>query len=288
MNSIFIIGIILSGLGTLGIGILYFFRKYRQKKYMNLVSSLSLIAGATLLAIGSFKTDNRVIESINDFNQRLNIIINDTTINLDLDSLYTIENEFNIWAQNFVKDKEIKKVNLKKSELNQLEEKLKINNEWIEFYNFFISKIESIVTAYNNYSDEKINLTVNYDHLTNIFDEDLIDSTLISVNFHDSVIWKICIHDQTVKTSTTIPEIRINLTYNRKVLPKDIVTIIFIPDISFFNIEYVGSLLIFCIKNNNEFIEIVPRNNPLNSYESYLGDYLTRIFEYQILILDQL
>lgn len=100
-----------------------------------------------------------------------------------------IEQEFKDWAAEFLKNREIRKVELARSELDSVDNQLKVSNEWKPIYEYVLKTIESLVQAYNAESGETIK--VNFPPLPpNLFSEEAINY-VGKIAFLNKVVWHI-------------------------------------------------------------------------------------------------
>ncbi len=82
-----------------------------------------------------------------------------------------IEQEFKDWAVEFLNNRELKKVELARTELDLVDNQLKVSNEWKPIYYYVLNTIESLAHAYNAESGETIK--VNFPPLPpNLFSEE--------------------------------------------------------------------------------------------------------------------
>jgi len=67
-----------------------------------------------------------------------------------------IEQEFKDWASEFLKNREMRKIEFARTELNSVDAQLNVSKEWRPIYGYVLKTIESLVNAYNAQSGETI------------------------------------------------------------------------------------------------------------------------------------
>ena len=67
-----------------------------------------------------------------------------------------IGQEFKNWAAEFFKNREIRKLEFARTELNSVDAQLKVSNEWSPIFGHVLETIESLANAYSDESGETI------------------------------------------------------------------------------------------------------------------------------------
>jgi len=100
-----------------------------------------------------------------------------------------IEQEFKDWASEFLKNREIRKVEFARTELNSVDAQLKVSNEWSRIFGYVLKTIESLANAYSAESGETIK--VNFPPLPpNLYSKQArkYDGNVV---FPNEVVWQI-------------------------------------------------------------------------------------------------
>jgi len=288
MDILTIIGLTLGSIGIiLNQAEKLLVRKFFSGRYLKSVkvfSSICVAVGIILTTTSSKISDHRLNKIVTDFSLKLDKIIYDTIHYKNFDSLLILENEFNKWAKNFVADKDLNEIELQKQKLSTLEKDVRIEKKWSSLYSYIVQTVESIIKSYTKESNEEILYMIKPNIMSNVFDEQYNDSSVMAIIFKDSVIWNLkIIHPMIKMGEYPLPDLKIEILYNRQPKPDDISYFLIGPHLNINDIEGNNQLYIIARTTNNRKVKIVPENNPLDSYRSYLGDYLIKMFEYQVL-----
>ncbi len=254
MNWITILGIVTIGLGTL------------------------LTYYGTSLSSSKDKTE--ITSKIDDFKNDLAKIKNESLTDSEkVKAVEKIKYEFQSWADNFVKEKEEKKVQLDKNDVGLREKKLLLNNKWREYYVNSFEALSQMIEAYNKASG-KTNVKLLE---TNVLPNNIYDAQRpnfrIQVQFGEKTFWMIWLRIDDPITDDNLPVI--NIAVNSK--PNDDFAIM--SDLSF----------AIKPKNKNIYVRVdkpfdkanFKTNYPVNESSNQIIILLKQAFEYQILITEQ-
>lgn len=210
-----------------------------------------IIIGVLVIAFGSWfiyfginkstaKDKNDLIKQINITNKKIDELKDDK--NIDVEKLEDIENEFAIWAEEFVSNKEKKKLDLQKKQIENQSNVLDLNSQWRPHFERFFSDIKSIIDAYNSTTKNKITYDIK-ELPKNIIDKKsgLFESFIY---FKSDIIWKISIRPGRNIAERKVPALGVEI-FNE--IPKDLT--ITIDQFSFVYMEGDDYMLLVNISN---------------------------------------
>jgi hypothetical protein len=159
MNVFIIVGILLIALGTGIVG--YGF---------SIVGILLTALGTGIMVYGQLaksKVDNAEVsyvlqDKVDSVLKRIDEVREGEKDETSAGKIQQIEEEFKKWAAEFLKDRERKKVVLARSELDSVDNQLKVSNECKPIYEYILKTIESLAQAYNSESGETIKVDFPY------------------------------------------------------------------------------------------------------------------------------
>lgn len=192
MNWLIMIGIIVIGFGT------YFI--YLGTDLNNKKSQQDLV---------------KKIEHTQSIIEDLKTIPNDDSL---VTKIADVEKEFHNWADEFIKNKESKKLFVEKKKVSSLEERIEVSNEWLPGYKAFFDVIKKSIEAYNSKTNSEIvydipiipdNIFINSDHNYSAF-----------IVFRENIIWEFIISPPKEFDINYFPDVSLDI-YNKNVLNKE-------------------------------------------------------------------
>lgn len=138
------------------------------------------------------------------------------------DSLKTkivdIENEFHKWADEFLKNKETKKLLVEKQKLSSKEKRINLSDKWLPGYIAFFDVLKKSIDAYNYKTNSKIEYNIP-SIPRNIF-VDFEKEYSCFIIFKVDVIWELIIGPPKKLEKEYFPEVYLYI-YDRNALNKD-------------------------------------------------------------------
>jgi low affinity Fe/Cu permease len=153
MNIYIVAGIIIIAVGT-------FVMIYGQlKKSVKINPFIIISVGILLIAFGTIvmiygqyeksKEDSSVLQSkVDDVLKRIDEAKKGEINESSGGKIQKIEQEFQIWAAEFLKDRERKKIKLTKRQLDSVDVQLKVSNELRPVFEYVLKTIDSLARAY--------------------------------------------------------------------------------------------------------------------------------------------
>lgn len=231
-------------------------------------------------SISSSKDKTEITNKIDDFKNDLAKIKNaDLPDSQKEKEIEKINFEFQSWADDFLRNKEEKKVLLDKNDLSIREKKILLNTKWREYYVKIFTAIPQMINAYNVASKNNNIKLFELNELPNNIYEAGIKKFKIQVQFNENTYWMIWLNVSDPITEDNLP--RINITHASK--PNDV--FVLMADLSFWidtktKYLYVSTDRIFEKANFN-------KKYPLNENSDQIISLLKQAFEYQVLITER-
>jgi len=187
MNFYIILGIILIALGTL----FTYYGSHVKTKAVNEISKKE-ISGK----IEEVLTEIEGVKKSQD----------DETKKQDVEK---IEDEFKIWAKDFVQNLDKKKVDFEKKKIENKQLELELSSKWRQMYVIVFEYIKSLIKAFNQQSEG--NISYNFPKVVpkNIFLEDF-DKYQVKITFNSDNLWIISLRIPDIIDGKTIPVIKID------------------------------------------------------------------------------
>lgn len=254
MNWITILGIVTIGIGTL---LTYY--------------------GTSL---SSTKDKAEITSKIDDFKQNLDKInIESLSDSEKVQAVDKIKNEFQSWADNFIKDKDEKKVLLDKNDVSLREKKILLNNKWRGYYVKTFEALTQMVDAYNKASGKTNIKQIEVKNLpNNIYDANKTNFR-VQLQFSEKTFWFIWLKVYDPISSDELPIINIQVTNK--------------PNDDFINMSNLSFLIdiktktIAILNIDDPFNKAnFKKSYPLNENINQMIDLIKQAFEYQILITE--
>lgn len=207
MNSYMILGILVLAVGT---GL-----------------SAYLINLSTVLS--SKDSQKEVLNKIEETRQQ--IVDAKGAPNVDRKEIEKIEDEFNSWADDFVKNKELKKLELEKEDINTKGNRIALNAKWKPHLDAFFSSIKNILDAYNKRTGDNINY--NIPQLPdNLFDPAAVEYQA-TITFRPDIKWSISLTPAAPLADDPMPSLKISIYDSIGNYPQDKIGIAIIDDTKF-------------------------------------------------------
>jgi hypothetical protein len=150
---------------------------------------------------------------------KLNQKLKKTSVNNSVKSkIETVENEFHQWADEFIKNKESKKLLIKKQKISLTESRIKKSNTWLPGFQAFIDFTKNSIIAYN--AKSKSNIQYDLPTIPNDIFIKSGNSYFGSVIFKNDVIWEIAFYPPNELDQDYSPTLHLNI-YNSNVLDKE-------------------------------------------------------------------
>lgn len=269
MNVSIIIGILLVALGT---GL----------------TSFSIIIGILLNALGmgimvygqlvKSKVDSaevsRVLQDkVDDVLKRIDEVQGGEKNEASVEKIQQIEQEFINWAADFLKNRELRKVEMARTELDSVDAQLRVSDEWRPIFEYVLKTIDSMTKAYNAESGETIK--IDFPALPpNLYSEEAIKygGTVI---FPNKAVWHILFLASSPPKKENPPSMYVDFSKEG-----DSVRLISYFLISYLNEKSFRSYITGPDVPTAEGIESI---YPLDSYRESLEIIMQRLFEAQLL-----
>lgn len=187
--------------------------------------------------------------------------------------IHQIEEEFKNWAAEFLKDRERKKLELAKSGLDLVDTQLNISNEWRPIFQYVLTTIESLASAYNMQSGETIE--VDFPPIPpNLYSEEASNYNG-KVIFHNNFYWHISLRSSKPAKKNNPPRMDISFHMGKEHYLRDSWLMIGDYDAKSFMITINGS--------NIPVTNGIEGTYPFDSYRDSLKRIICRLFEAQLL-----
>ncbi len=163
-----------------------------------------IIGGILLIALGTLamvygqhaksKVDSSEVSQVvqnkvDEVLKRIDEVRGDEKDKASAGKIQQIEQEFQTWASEFLKDRERRKIELARTHLDSSDVQLKVSNEWKPIFEYVLKTIDSLVQAYNAESGEAIK--VNFPPVpANLYSEEA-ENYAGEVIFPNKVIWSV-------------------------------------------------------------------------------------------------
>lgn len=173
---------------------------------LNGIGILMITKGSS---IGSQKDKTEIIDKINNFREEIDLVKGTVHESEPLKKIEVIENEFDKWAEDFIKDFESKQIAKRKTEILLNEKEVNLSRQWRHIYQYFLEVIQSTLLALNKKSSTTIEFTLP-EIPKNLFNKEA-ESYVGRITFDDNNIWKIRLHIKKPYEKDDIPIIVIDL-----------------------------------------------------------------------------
>ena len=272
MNFYIMVGIILIAFGT---GIM--------------VYGLSIIIGILLNAFGTgimvygqlvkSRVDNSEVSrelqgKVDNVLKRIDEIREEEKDEASARKINRIEQEFKDWAAEFLKNRELKKVQLARTELDSVDAQLRVSNEWRPIFEYILQSIDSLARAYNAESGESVK--IDFPPIPPNLYSDEASNYGGKVIFPNKVIWDIEFLSIKPPRERHPPSMHIlfqKIEENENLRP------------SFFTIQYFDGKSFHAILGGPSLptAEGIEGVYPLDSYRDSIKTIMRRLFEAQLL-----
>lgn len=214
--------------------------------------------GTYLMYVGSGKSSavsqKELIDKIEETRQEIAEAKNST--NPDKQKIEMIENEFNSWANDFVKNKDIKRLELEKESIDTKGSRIALSNIWKPRLDTFFLSIRNIIDAYNKQTGDSISYEI--EKLPeNIFDPSAEVYTA-KVIFSPDVVWVMTVTPALPLADDQMPIVTISISgqEDRDAYDRFIIAII---DSANSDLIQESRVQIVKIKNNRFNMKSIPQ-----------------------------
>lgn len=149
--------------------------------------------------------------------------------NPDKQEIEKIENEFNSWANEFVKNKDLKKLELEKENINTEGSRIALSAKWKPQLDTFLSSIRNIIDAYNRQAGASITYDINK-LPENIFDPSA-EEYEAKIIFKPDIIWLINIAPASALAEKQMPSLTVSIFDQKTKNYKDISSMLNTKDV---------------------------------------------------------
>lgn len=275
MNTLSIIGYVLIVLGSLLMAINKNILSNKFKLLHKIIGALVLLGGMIL----SGYENVQILNKVEEFRQEIKLILSDSYNENRAEAISKINNNFENWAKDFIKNKELKRIEFNKSEISYKEKILTLNNKWNNFYSYAFNCIANIVEAYNNNSDKKIEFYSSSKIFpANIYSKEAKEYYTY-IKFRNEFYWKINLQISDPIKHERIPNIVIVVTPDLNEYGSDNGIIIIVPMV------YKDELRIEVAGENFKSFPF-KEYYATNDYKTTISNLIKSLFEYQLLKLD--
>lgn len=164
---------------------------------MNLKMNIYIILGIVVVGIGTLiiyvggnrdsqSSQNEITAKINETQKKIDNLKFESN---DKEKVSQIENEFHEWANDFVENKDKKRIFVEKKQLENKESRIKFNELYRPHFLLFLETTKNIIDAYNAKTGEKISYRISSLPM-NIFDPN-VEKYKAQLIFNADVIWNI-------------------------------------------------------------------------------------------------
>jgi len=184
-----------------------------------------------------------------------------------------IEQEFQIWAAEFLKDRELRKVQFARTQLDSVDVQLKVSNEWKPIFEYALKTIDAMAHAYNSESGETVK--VDFPPLPSNLYSEAARKYGGKIIFPNKAIWHILFAASSPPKKENPPSMYVEF---RKEGDIGLLN-------SYFSISYLNekSFRSYITGPDVPTAEGVEGIYPLESYRDSLKTIISRLFEAQLL-----
>ncbi|GAA4434423.1 hypothetical protein GCM10023188_25350 [Pontibacter saemangeumensis] len=179
-----------------------------------------VIAGIVLIALGtlvmtfgsnksSAESQKEILDKFEETQQKIEKAKGSTDSDKGKEEIEQIENEFNEWASEFINNRERRKLELEKKDLDIKGNRVALSAKWKPQFETFFSSIRKIIDVYN----KQAGTTITYDIVKlpeNIFDPSVEDYEA-KIKFRSDVIWLINVAPASALADKHMPNIKISI-----------------------------------------------------------------------------
>ncbi len=188
-GSLIILGVVLNGLGI-----------------------LSMTKGSS---ITSDKSKTEIIDRINHFREEIKRAKEKSGSSESLKGIEIYENEFNEWADDFLKNVESRQIAKKKSEILLREKEIKLSKQWRHIYEYLMEVIYHMIVAFNKKSTSMVEFIFS-ELPRNLFTEET-ESYRGCLIFDDNNAWTIKFQIKRPYKCDGIPSVVLNFFHGEHV-----------------------------------------------------------------------
>jgi hypothetical protein len=243
-----------------------------------------IISGILLIALGTgmmvygqhvkSKVDSAEVQNkVDDVLKRIDEVRGGEKNEASAGKINQIEQEFETWAADFLKDRERRKVELARTHLDSIDVELKVTNEWSPVFEYVKKTIEAMAHAYNIKSGETIKVI--FPPLpTNLYSDEANEYSG-KVIFPNKVVWRISFSSTKPARENHPPKMHIFFQIEGKQH----------YEISFLSIQYFDqkTFAVFLNGPNVPIAEGIEGIYPFESYRESMKTIVQRLFEAQLL-----
>ena len=242
--------------------------------------------GTYLIYLGSDRTNKKsqdeIINKIKQTQAEIKNIKDSSNTDSIKSKITEVEDEFHKWADEFLKNKQSKKLSIEKQKISSIEGRIKVSNIWLPGFRAFVNVIKNSIPAYS----EKTGIDIQCD-LPKIPEDILINSTkpyLGNIIFSPNVFWEIVIYPPEKFDKEYSPKLNI-MIYSENVSDKKIsFKYDFLTD--WFSIYALNSILeVYSVKNTRFNPDYLKNRYEFTNPEETLREMARDLFEAQLLQL---
>ena len=154
MNVYIIVGILLIALGT---GVMGYGFSIIVGILLNALGTGMMVYGQHVKSkVDSAEVSRVLQDKVDNVLKRIDEVREGEKDEASAGKIQQIEQEFQTWAAEFLKDREQRKVELARTHLDSVDVQLKVSNEWKPIFEYVLKTIDSMANAYNAESGETI------------------------------------------------------------------------------------------------------------------------------------
>jgi hypothetical protein len=271
MNFHIIIGILLIALGT---GVTVYGYSIIVGILLNALGMGIMVYGQLVKSkVDSAEVSRVLQDKVDNVLKRIDEVREGETDEASVGKIQQIEEEFKNWASEFLKNRELRKVELARTELDSVDVQLKVSNEWRPIFEYVLTTIESMAKAYNAKSGETIK--VDFPSIPpNLYSEEASNYGG-RVIFQNKVVWLVRFLSSKPPKKENPPQMIISFQKDEAK-------------------GYLGSYFSIKSIDDNSFITYLTGPNvptaagiegkyPIDSYRDSLKPIMRRLFEAQLL-----
>jgi hypothetical protein len=189
-----------------------------------------------------------------------------------------LETEFKLWADDFLKNKPRKKIELEKSEIDFKIKNIELNEKYKAIYEFFYKCLKNFIDAYNENLNKKIFYEIPEQFPQNVFITG--EKYIAKIQFEEKLFWKFELRTtKSIGTEDRYPIIYIIIDNKLEdiSLPLPEITIhIKLDKNQIYLLKYGDLLRIPALKDEYE----------LDNYEKSIKNIIKELMEYQLIKLE--
>jgi len=154
MNFYIIAGILLIALGT---GVMVYGFSIIVGILLNALGTGIMVYGQLVKSkVDSAEVSRVLQDKVDNVLKRIDEVREGEKDEASAGKISQIEQEFKNWAAKFLKNRELRKIELERSKLDSVDVQLRVSNEWRPIFEYILQTIDSLARAYNAESGESV------------------------------------------------------------------------------------------------------------------------------------